>query len=94
MSTLGVPPELERREGELLPPNSPLAPYISVDKGRMHGEPCFRGSRVPVKILFDHLRAGDGLEVFLSDFPPVSREQAIAVIDLAAMGLIDGLRNL
>jgi uncharacterized protein (DUF433 family) len=81
-------------EGELLPPDSPLAPYIWVNRGRMHGEPCFRGSRVPVQILFDHLRCGDPMDEFLDGFPPVTREQAVAVIDLAAMGFLQGLRNL
>jgi uncharacterized protein (DUF433 family) len=83
-----------RDERELIPADSPLAPFISVDKGRMHGEPCFKGTRVPVKALFDHLRAGDPLEVFLKDFPPVTREQSVGVIDLAALGLLEGLRNL
>jgi len=77
-----------------VPSDSPLAPYISVNPGRMHGEPCFKGSRVPIKTLFDHLKAGDPLDVFLEDFPPVTREQAAAVVELASMGLLDGLRNL
>ena len=81
-------------EGELIPPDSPLAPYIWVNRQRMHGEPCFRGSRVPVQILFDHLRFGDSFDVFLNDFPPVTREQVVAVIDLAAVGLLQGLRQL
>lgn len=85
---------IAREDGEIIPPDGPLAPFISVDRGRMHGEPCFKGSRVPVQTLFDHLRAGDNLDVFLADFPPVSREQAVAVIDLAAVGLLEGLRNL
>lgn len=46
----------------------------------MGGIPCFRGTRVPVKTLFDHLAAGDSIEIFLDDFPSVSRDQAIAVI--------------
>ena len=60
----------------------------------MHGEPCFKGTRVPVQTLFDHLRAGDPLSEFLDGFPDVSRDQAVAVIDLAAMGLLEGLRRL
>ena len=47
------------------------------------GEPCFTGRRVAVKSLFDYLKAGQTLEEFLEDFPSVSREHAIAVIDLA-----------
>jgi len=43
---------------------------------------------VPIKILFDHLEAGDGLEVFLDDFPSVTREQAIKLLEDARMALI------
>jgi uncharacterized protein (DUF433 family) len=81
-------------ERELVPPGSPFAQFISVNPGRMHGDPCFRGSRVPVQHLFDHLRAGDSLNIFLEDFPPVTREQAVGVIDLAARGLLEGLQRL
>jgi uncharacterized protein (DUF433 family) len=47
------------------------------------GTPVFVGTRVPVKILFDYLEAGDSLEVFLDEFPSVSREQAVAALELA-----------
>jgi len=43
----------------------------------------FVGTRVPVKILFDYLEAGDGLEVFLDEFASVTREQAVAALELA-----------
>jgi uncharacterized protein (DUF433 family) len=89
-----IPMPQVREERELIPAESPLSPFISVNPGRMHAEPCFRGSRVPIQHLFDHLRAGDPLDEFLEGFPTVSREQAIAVIDLASRGLIDGLRQL
>ena len=79
--------------GESIPCDSPLACCVSVDAARMHGEPCFRGTRVPVRALFDHLRAGDPMEVFLTDFPPVTREQAVAVIDFACFGLREGLQS-
>lgn len=49
---------------------------IIVDPEVHGGTPVFAGTRVPVKTLFDHLEAGDSLEVFLSDFPSVSRELA------------------
>lgn len=95
MSTLTTPtPATAQSDGERIPPDSLLSPYISINPARMHGEPCFTGSRVPIKTLFDHLRAGDPLEVFLTDFPPVTRAQAAAVIDLASRGLLDGLRLL
>ena len=93
MSTVAPIPET-KREGELIPPDSPLAPYISVNYARMHGVPCFKGSRVPIQHLFDHLRAGDTIEIFLEDFPPVTREQAIGVIDLAGMNLLGALNLL
>ena len=47
------------------------------------GTPVFVGTRVPVKILFDYLEAGDNLEVFLDEYPSVSREQAIAALEMA-----------
>lgn len=47
------------------------------------GTPVFAGTRVPVKTLFDYLEAGDSLEIFLDEFPSVSREQAIAALELA-----------
>jgi uncharacterized protein (DUF433 family) len=95
MSTLSIPTTPQAwLPNERIPSDSPLAPFISVDRGCMHGEPCFKGTRVPIQILFDHLRCGDDIAAFLEGFPDVSREQAVAVIDLAAMGLLAGLRNL
>jgi uncharacterized protein (DUF433 family) len=47
------------------------------------GVPVFAGTRVPVKNLFDYLEAGDSLDRFLDDFPSVSRDQAIEVLELA-----------
>lgn len=88
-----TPPE-PRQERELVPSDSPLAPFISVNPGRMHGEPCFKDSRVPIQVLFGHLKAGDPLDVFLEDFPSITREHAAAVIELASRGLLEGLRQL
>ena len=47
------------------------------------GTPVFTGTRVPVKALIDHLKAGENLDYFLQGFPSVSREQAIAFLELA-----------
>jgi uncharacterized protein (DUF433 family) len=47
------------------------------------GTPVFVGTRVPVKSLYDHLEAGDSLDEFLDSFPSVSREQAVAALELA-----------
>jgi len=48
----------------------------------MSGALVFAGTRVPVEILIQHLTAGDSLEVFLDDFPTVTREQAIAYLEM------------
>ena len=62
--------------------------FITVDPEIHSGTPVFKGTRVPVKTLFDHLEAGDSLEVFLDDFPSVSRELAIALLEQARLALI------
>jgi len=46
----------------------------------MHGTPCFAGTRVPVKSLFDHLEAGYNVEYFVLQFPSVTREQVFQVL--------------
>ena len=55
--------------------------HITQTPLRMSGVPCFAGSRVPVKTLFDYLEAGDSLESFLEQFPSVSRSTAVAVLE-------------
>jgi uncharacterized protein (DUF433 family) len=52
---------------------------ITIDPEILGGLPVFTGTRVPVQTLFDHLEAGDALEVFLNSFPDV--EQAVRVIE-------------
>ena len=49
----------------------------------MSGALCFTGTRVLVKNLFDYLEGASSLEDFLEDFPSVSREKAIAVLEAA-----------
>jgi uncharacterized protein (DUF433 family) len=56
---------------------------ITVDPETMGGVPVFRGTRVPVSTLFDYLEDNYALEVFLDDFPTVSKEAAIAVLSHA-----------
>jgi uncharacterized protein (DUF433 family) len=51
------------------------------------GIPVFVGTRVPVKNLFDYLEGGDRVEDFLDDFPSVTRDQAIAALELAEEAL-------
>jgi len=52
-----------------------LAQVVEKDPGKLGGEPVFRGTRVPVRSLFDHLSAGDSVDTFMDDFPGVTREQ-------------------
>ena len=54
------------------------------------GTPVFAGTRVPVRILMEHLEAGDPLDVFLTDFPTVSRSQAVGVLERATRFLVSG----
>jgi uncharacterized protein (DUF433 family) len=61
---------------------------ITLDPDIHSGTPVFAGTRVPVKTLFDHLEAGDSLEIFLNDFPSVSREQAVGVLEEACAALV------
>jgi uncharacterized protein (DUF433 family) len=56
---------------------------IIVRAAETHGTPVFRGTRVPVKALFDTLEAGETLEEFLEGFPTVSREMAVAALEQA-----------
>jgi len=63
----------------LIPLNNPI---LWVNPGRVSGVPCFYGTRVPVKSLFDYLEAGDPLSEFLEQFPDVSEAQAKATLHL------------
>lgn len=56
---------------------------IIIDKEILGGLPVFKGTRVPVESLFDHLEEGISLNEFLEDFPTVSKFQAIAILDAA-----------
>ena len=61
---------------------------ITSSPDRMSGTPVFAGTRVLVQTLIDYLEAGDPLDEFLKDFPSVTREHAIAVLELAKSALI------
>ena len=63
-------------------------PLITTSPERLSGTPVFAGTRVPVQTLIDYLEAGDTLDNFLEDFPSVSREHAIAVLELAKLALL------
>ncbi|TRU70477.1 MAG: DUF433 domain-containing protein [Microcystis viridis Mv_BB_P_19951000_S69] len=66
---------------------------IHSDPDILGGTPVFKGTRVPIKTLLDYLEAGDSLDVFLDHFPSVSKEQAIASLELAVKIGWSGKKN-
>ena len=54
---------------------------ITISPDIQSGEPVFTNTRVPIKNLFDYLKAGHPLNDFLEDFPSVTKEQAIQVLN-------------
>ena len=62
---------------------------ITVDKDILGGIPVFKGTRVPVKNLFDYLEAGDSLNDFLNDFDYIPREYCLEVLKASEKLLID-----
>ena len=61
---------------------------IQSDPDVLGGTPVFVGTRVPAQSLFDYLEGGETLDEFLRQFPSVTREQAIAALDLARDSLL------
>jgi len=62
---------------------------ISVNKEVLGGVPVFKGTRVPVKNLFDYLEAGDSLNDFLNDFDYISKEYCLIVLKTSEQLLFD-----
>ena len=69
-----------------------LESIIRVDANVMSGTPVFAGTRVPVKNLVDYVAAGDSLDRFLDHFPSVTREQAVAALEMAGDFLVEHAR--
>ena len=61
---------------------------VHVDPSIMGGTPVFAGTRVPVKALWDYSEGGETLDTFLDHFPSVSREQAVAALELSRERLV------
>ena len=73
-------------------PQTHAGQIVHSDPEILGGTPVFIGTRVPVQNLFDYLAAGDSLDIFLEAFPTVSREQAVAALELASEVLEFGAR--
>jgi uncharacterized protein (DUF433 family) len=56
---------------------------LTIDEDILGGQPVFKGTRVPVESLFYHLEASFSLDEFLDDFPTVTKDQAVAVLETA-----------
>jgi len=65
------------------PSNQNPEQALTIDNEILGGQAVFKGTRVPVESLFDHLEAGISLNAFLEDFPTVTKEQAIALLEWA-----------
>lgn len=65
-----------------------LSEIVTIDKKIMHGTACFTGTRVPVQTLLDYLEGGETIEQFFSDFPRVTRDQAVQFLRLAKEQLL------
>ncbi len=71
---------IEQKELEQLP--------ITIDPDLVSGAPVFRGTRVPVEALISNLEAGLTLDEFLENFPTVTREQALQVLEFSKNTLL------
>ena len=65
-----------------------MSETIEINPEKLSGTPVFAGTRVPIQNLFDYIEGGDTIEDFLDGFPPVSREQALDVLELAKKSLL------
>jgi uncharacterized protein (DUF433 family) len=93
--TIETPVEFNRIDAdsdtELVPKTDPRSEIISIDPERMWGTPCFVGTRLPLKTLFDYLEAGASLDEFLEDFDGISRELCVNALRMAYERLMEGL---
>jgi uncharacterized protein (DUF433 family) len=82
---IGSKPEPRRGQAERTMKASDL---ISIDPAVMSGTPCFRGTRVPVGVLFENLADGLSLDEILESWPSLRREDVLAVLALASDEII------
>jgi uncharacterized protein (DUF433 family) len=88
------PVAAENLVGDKIQPGHALFGVVWINPKRVSGSPCFYGTRVPLKNLFDSLAAGETLDDFLDGFEGVTREQATAVLSLAGDDLLDDLERI
>jgi uncharacterized protein (DUF433 family) len=66
---------------------------VHSDPEILGGTPVFVGTRVPVQTLIEHLEAGDTIADFLHSFPSVTRDQAVAALEMASELLADAAHS-
>lgn len=64
---------------------------IQVDPDILSGTPVFKGTRVPIKNLFDYIESGETVEEFLKEFPSVTHDQVISLLKEAESVLTSGM---
>ena len=74
-------------------PHTPTRSVVHSHPDILSGTPVFVGTRVPAQSLFDYLEGGDTLDEFLRQFPSVSREQAVAALELAKESVLTSART-
>ena len=74
-------------------PNTPTRTIVHSHPDILSGTPVFVGTCVPAQSLFDYLEGGDTLDEFLRQFPSVSREQAVAALELAKESVLTSART-
>ena len=62
--------------------------FVLIDPEILGGEPCFTGTRVPVRALLNYIEGGDTLDEFLEQYPTVSRAQAVGFLEEASESLL------
>lgn len=65
-----------------------MSDLIECDPEKLGGTPVFAGTRVPIQTLFDCLEGGESLDQFLDQFPTVTREQALRVLEASKERLL------
>ena len=78
-----IAPQERDLSTELVPQSDARARFVSIDPERRGGVPCFVGTRVPIKYLWEYLMKGKTLEACLDDFEGVPREEAITALEQA-----------
>ena len=67
---------------------SQVSSVVAINPEILGGTPCFAGTRVPVKTLFEYIEGGDTIDTFLDQFPSVRREQALQLLEDSRRALL------